>query len=186
MGIANTIPPDWSAADAVQVDSTAADNMAAIGEIDDWAAAHGFERVNEYWLRQRQAADGRRVFRGVCIRLTPAEVAARGEENDTLAASVDRMAPAVRHAAGAGVGPMSERRVVPDNSVLIAAFFRETLVVDGHPSSTCRPGPGPWLTRSAWATSRRSRPTPCTSSSSRWPTARPARRGRPASCPTTS
>lgn len=81
MAIAFINPSEWNDAASVVVDSTAASNMAAIHEIDDWAADHGFERVNEYWLRQRKSGDGRRVFRGVCIRLSSDELSAREQEN---------------------------------------------------------------------------------------------------------
>jgi hypothetical protein len=91
MAIVRTDPAAFGEANSVQVDSTAPDNMAAIHEIDAWAVENGFERVNEYWLRQRQLEDGRRVFRGVCIRLTAAELDARREENDRTARRVENM-----------------------------------------------------------------------------------------------
>ena len=92
MSIKHIDPSDWTSVNSVQVDSDASSNMAAIHEINDWAARNGFERVNEYWLRQRQLPGGLRVFRGVCIRLTEDEFAARAEENRAAADTAARMA----------------------------------------------------------------------------------------------
>ncbi len=77
-------------ANAVEVDSDAPDNMQAIHEIDDWAAEHGFARVSEYWLRQRKV-NGRRVFRGICYRLSEDEVKAIGEESAHAARVTDSL-----------------------------------------------------------------------------------------------
>jgi len=96
MSVTYIDPPDWNSANSVQVDSNAATNMAAIHEINEWAAANGFERVNEYWLRQRQLPGGVRVFRGVCIRLTQDELASRAKENRAAADRAARM-PATPH-----------------------------------------------------------------------------------------
>lgn len=73
MAIVRSDPPDFAHANVVQIDSDASENIDAIHEIDDWAARHGFARVSEYWLRRIVTRDGRRVFRGICYRLTDEE-----------------------------------------------------------------------------------------------------------------
>lgn len=70
MAIVAIDPPDWEKANVVQVDSDARDNRDAVLEIEDWAAENGFARTTEYWLRQILKEGGRRVFRGICYRLT--------------------------------------------------------------------------------------------------------------------
>jgi hypothetical protein len=71
MAIVKVDPQDWQGVNTVQIDSDAIDNALAIREIDEWASEHGFARTNEYWLRQViLTRDGRRVFRGICYRLT--------------------------------------------------------------------------------------------------------------------
>jgi hypothetical protein len=66
-------PPDWEKHDVVQIDVEAADNREAVFKIEEWAAQNGFARVNEYWLRPI-LSNGKRVFRGICYRLTPEEI----------------------------------------------------------------------------------------------------------------
>lgn len=65
-------PPNWeeSRINAVQVDSDAPKNLAAVAEVEAWADEHGFERVEEPMLRLVFRDDGRRVYRGVCVRRT--------------------------------------------------------------------------------------------------------------------
>jgi len=76
MAIVGIDPPNWKALDlnVVQLDSDAADNKKAAEEIEDWAAENDFARVNEYWLRQIIRNGGKRVFRGICYRLTKEEM----------------------------------------------------------------------------------------------------------------
>jgi hypothetical protein len=73
MAIIAIDPPNWQQFNVVQLDSDAARNEQAITEIDTWAFNHGFARVTEYFLRIILKADGKRVFRGICYRLTPEE-----------------------------------------------------------------------------------------------------------------
>jgi hypothetical protein len=68
--IVQTDPHNWQDVNTVQVDSDARDNDQALREIDAWAASNGFLRTDEYWLRQIIKKDGRRVFRGICYRVT--------------------------------------------------------------------------------------------------------------------
>ena len=72
MAIVKVDPEDWVTSNTVQLDSDAPSNREAILEIDEWAAEHGFARVNEHWLR-RILRGGRQFFRGVCYRLTEEE-----------------------------------------------------------------------------------------------------------------
>jgi hypothetical protein len=90
-------PSDWRDAESIQVDSDAPDNMSAILEIDDWAAANDFVRESSYWLRPiHRKRDGKRVFRVVLFRLSPEELETRQAENDRVAASIATM-PATEH-----------------------------------------------------------------------------------------
>ncbi len=77
MPIIDINPSNWgepqASIDVVQIDAEAASNRDAVGDIEDWAAEHGFARVNEYFLRRIRRKDGRIVFRGVCYRLTEEE-----------------------------------------------------------------------------------------------------------------
>jgi hypothetical protein len=59
-------PHDWKNSEVVMVESDALDNISAIRDIDEWALAHGFKRIPEYWLRRARRDDGTMVFRGVC------------------------------------------------------------------------------------------------------------------------
>lgn len=63
-------PKDWKKANVVQLDVDAENNMEAIGALEKWAAQNGFAHVSEYFLRIVIRADGSRVFRGVCYRIT--------------------------------------------------------------------------------------------------------------------
>lgn len=96
MAIAGIDPSNWENANVVQIDSDAADNQQAVDEIEDWAADHRFARVNEYWLRPIVRQDGRRVFRGVCYRLTQEEVHSSEISCEENAAALHRM-PATSH-----------------------------------------------------------------------------------------
>ena len=87
-------PQDWRHAESIQVDSDAADNMAAILEIDDWAAANGFVRESSYWLRRvRRRKDDRQVFRVVLFKMSEDELDTRRAENDRIEAALDGMSP---------------------------------------------------------------------------------------------
>jgi len=59
----------------IQVGSDAADNFAAIVEIEEWAARNGFRRSSESWLR-RLSEGNKLYFVGVCYRPSEAELAA--------------------------------------------------------------------------------------------------------------
>ena len=67
MAIVRIDPPNFGTASSAQIDSDAPDNSAAIRELDDWAAEHGYVRTREYWLR-RVNTEGRLVFRGIVYR----------------------------------------------------------------------------------------------------------------------
>lgn len=67
--IVQTDPLALDGVNTVQVDSDATDNATAIAEIDAWAAQNGFARTDEYWLKQ-VIRNGRRIFRGICYRIT--------------------------------------------------------------------------------------------------------------------
>jgi hypothetical protein len=73
MAIIRSDPENFDLANVVQVDSDAPENIQAIHEIDEWASQHGFARVNDYWLRRIITSSGKRVFRGVCYRITEEE-----------------------------------------------------------------------------------------------------------------
>jgi hypothetical protein len=73
MAIVGVDPDKWEDHNLVHVDSDAPDHRQAILEIERWAAEHNFARVNEYWLRPIARGD-RRIFRGVCYRLTAEEM----------------------------------------------------------------------------------------------------------------
>ena len=70
MAIVAIDPSDWHKSNVVQIDSDASDNKEAIIEIENWAAENDFARTTEYWLRQILKENGRRIFRGICYRLT--------------------------------------------------------------------------------------------------------------------
>jgi hypothetical protein len=72
MAISRIDPDPFDSASAVVIDSDASTNEQAIRDIDDWAAANGFSRTPEYWLRVI-SRDGKRHFRGTCYRLTEEE-----------------------------------------------------------------------------------------------------------------
>ena len=63
-------PKNWKKANIVQIDVDAGDNSEAIEVLEKWAAENGFSRMSEYFLRIVMRADGSRVFRGVCYRIT--------------------------------------------------------------------------------------------------------------------
>lgn len=71
MAIVRIDPEDFEKVNTVQVFTDAGDNRDAVLEIEAWAAQHGFVRTSEYWLGQMILETGRRVFRGVCYRMTP-------------------------------------------------------------------------------------------------------------------
>lgn len=87
-------PVKLEGTNTVQVDSDAVDNRAALLEIEDWAAQHGFVRTNEYSLRQL-LKDGKRMFRGTCYRVSPEELKAASTTNSTMEMNVLNL-PAVR------------------------------------------------------------------------------------------
>lgn len=92
MAIVAYDPAEWREANIVQLDSDAASNDVAIEEIEAWAAENGFARINETWLRQILRG-GRRVFRGVCYRLTDEERQSRTalmERHDAARESLPR------------------------------------------------------------------------------------------------
>jgi hypothetical protein len=63
-------PKNWKKANVVQVDVDAANNSEAVDVLESWAAENGFARTEEYFLRIIMRADGTRVFRGICYRIT--------------------------------------------------------------------------------------------------------------------
>ncbi|HSZ56060.1 MAG TPA: hypothetical protein VK797_10390 [Tepidisphaeraceae bacterium] len=84
-------PESWDQNKLVQLDSDAPDNKTAIREMEDWAAEHGFARTNEYWLRRALTPNGKRVFRGICFRLMPDEIAAANSEGNEIEQRMKRM-----------------------------------------------------------------------------------------------
>ena len=84
-------PESWNQSKLVQLDSDALDNMTAVREMEDWAAEHGFARTNEYWLRRALTTEGKRVFRGICFRLMPDELAAATSESNEIEQRMRRM-----------------------------------------------------------------------------------------------
>lgn len=84
-------PESWEGSNTVQLDSDAADNEAAMTEIEDWATEHGFSRTDECWLRRALRPDGRQVFRGICFRLMADELAAAGRESGDVEQRMRRM-----------------------------------------------------------------------------------------------
>ncbi|HUU86059.1 MAG TPA: hypothetical protein VM243_21385 [Phycisphaerae bacterium] len=101
MAIVKVDPEDWKTSNTVQLDSDAPSNREALLEIDEWAAEHGFARVNEHWLRRIITQDRCWLFRGVCYRLTP--------EEQTSAQAAGRAAADAR-----GKMPTASRRVDDD------------------------------------------------------------------------
>ena len=73
MSIVKIDPEDSKNANIVQLDSDALDNDQAMLEMEEWAVENGFARTNEYWLRKIITAEDKRVFRGICYRLTKEE-----------------------------------------------------------------------------------------------------------------
>ncbi len=71
--VVETQPKDFYASASVIAFSDAADNFSAIRELDHWARENGFVRGREYTLNVKQDAEGRRVYYGVCYRLTAAD-----------------------------------------------------------------------------------------------------------------
>ena len=87
-------PKDWQEAESIQVDSDAADNMAAILEVDEWAASNGFVRESAYWLRRvRRRRDQKQVFRVVLFKLSEEELETRRAENERAGAALESMSP---------------------------------------------------------------------------------------------
>lgn len=70
MAIVAIDPAGWESANVVQVDSDAPTNKEAIIDIENWTADKDFVRTTEYWLQRIRKKDGRKVFRGICYRLT--------------------------------------------------------------------------------------------------------------------
>lgn len=92
--ITNIDPSDWDKAKAnvVQLDVDAPNNVEAVEALEDWAAANGFARVRENFLRVVVRADGTRVFRGACYRLTAEETNAVRFELDAIANRAKKIA----------------------------------------------------------------------------------------------
>jgi len=88
-------PMVWEDANIVQVDSDAPDNSKAITEIEDWAAANGFARINESWLRQI-FREGQKLYRGACYRLNEEERSSSSAVCSTNTAAMDNM-PVTNH-----------------------------------------------------------------------------------------
>jgi hypothetical protein len=63
-------PKNWKKANIVQIDVDAENNSEAIEALEKWAAENSFARTDEYFLRIIMRADGSRVFRGICYRVT--------------------------------------------------------------------------------------------------------------------
>jgi hypothetical protein len=82
--IAKIDPENWAKANVVQVDVDAANNSDAIETLERWAAKNGFARVREIFLRVIVLANGNRVFRGACYRITPEEKKAIKFEVDAI------------------------------------------------------------------------------------------------------
>jgi hypothetical protein len=91
-------PEDFEKSNVVQVDSNAGDNMAAIREIDDWAAEKGFSRTSEYSLRRIKSRDKGLVFRGICFRMTEDERKTLEDENVAVEERMGRL-PRTQHVA---------------------------------------------------------------------------------------
>jgi hypothetical protein len=89
--IINVDPKSEDQVNVVQVDSDAADNLAAMREIEDWAASRGFARTTEFWLRRVRSADGRMLFRGICYRITREEIEAMEQSQREMDQRVERM-----------------------------------------------------------------------------------------------
>ena len=95
-------PERFETANTVQLDSDAANNMAAIIEIDAWADANGFNRTSEYSLRQIRAG-GKRYFRGVCFRIDEEERRSADIAHEEFVRRGDAFRDAVRARSGEGV-----------------------------------------------------------------------------------
>ena len=93
MAIVAIDPADWENVNVVQIDSDAHDNKEAIIDIENWAGEHGFARTNEYWLRQILKNRGRRVFRGICYRLTEEVVRSNEAACQSSAEALSKMPP---------------------------------------------------------------------------------------------
>jgi len=91
MPIQKVDPADWRNASTVQVDSDAADNLEALKEIGRWAWENGFAPTTEYWLRQAITNEGKRLFRGICFRISPEERRATDEMNRQVEERLSRM-----------------------------------------------------------------------------------------------
>lgn len=92
MAITKIDPAGFDQANSVLIDSDAPTNAQAIQEIDAWAAAHGFARTTEYWLRT-VVSGGRQRFRGVCYRLTDEERAGTEQYLREVQESSQRLIP---------------------------------------------------------------------------------------------
>jgi hypothetical protein len=90
MPIVKIDPEGFEKANVVQLDSDAPDNDQAMLEMEAWAVENGFARTNEYWLRKIITADNKRVYRGICYRLTR-------EEADSGEAAVREMVEATNN-----------------------------------------------------------------------------------------
>ncbi|HEY3246561.1 MAG TPA: hypothetical protein VGM03_24715 [Phycisphaerae bacterium] len=97
MAIVKTDPAEWQNVNVLLIDSDAPNNDRAILEIEDWAAEHGFVRVNEYWLREIRR-DGHKLFRGICYRLTEDAIRTEQESWREIKEAVASM-PATTHTA---------------------------------------------------------------------------------------
>ena len=82
--VVETQPQDFDSSSFVIVSSDAPDNFGAIRELDCWARENGFVRGREYTLNVKQGADGRRVYYGVCYRLTAADQQAADADMDRI------------------------------------------------------------------------------------------------------
>lgn len=96
MAIVGIDPADWEKANVVQVDSDAPNNKEAIIDIENWAADKDFVRTTEYWLQRILKKDGRKVFRGICYRLTE-EVVRSNEAACKESAEILRKMPTASH-----------------------------------------------------------------------------------------
>lgn len=86
-------PENWRqpGVNSVIVDSDGKSNRDALLEIEQWAFESGFARTTEYWLRPILRADGKRVFRGLCYRLTPEERNSAAERTRAIDETLERM-----------------------------------------------------------------------------------------------
>jgi len=86
MPIVGYEPTDLDRCNVVQVDSDAPTNAGAVIEIEEWAGStqKGFVRTNEYWLRQI-IRNGKRLFRGICYKLTDDERLAIDQDGKRVA-----------------------------------------------------------------------------------------------------